>query len=187
MAAEAVHSFDPSKGAKLSSHIYGQLQPLRRVAPTIADPMPKPERLAIEAHHLEKARTELADTLGRPPSLSELSSYTKIAPKKLVKLQRRNRATVAEGQFDPQGESEEDDFMPGVKRQSPEAIWAEYVYHDLGDVDKVIFEHRTGYGGAEKLPNQEIARRLRISAPSVTERANKIQARLDQIYGQRRT
>jgi hypothetical protein len=71
-----------------------------------------------------------------------------------------------------------------VSSKSPEAVWADYVYHDLSDIDKIVFQHRTGYRGAPQLSNQEIARRLRLSPAAVTQRANRLQAKMNALHAQ---
>lgn len=185
LAAEAIRGFKPGGTAKMATHLHSQLQALRRVAPRVSDPFPKPERLAIEAGQIETRRVELTDRLGREPSLDELAAYGKYDPKKLARVMSRNRAVVPESYLDAQTGDDNDEngeLMPGVKKKSVEAVWADYVHHDLSDVDKVIFRHRTGYGGAEILPNEVIARRLRISPAAVSQRANRLQAKMNQLY-----
>lgn len=180
LAAKAIRRYDPSKGAQLNTYLHNQLQPLRRVAATFANPFPKPERLRRDSAQVFTAKQELSDQLGREPSLEELSDYGKFDLNKLRKIMRRNRATVPESALDS-AESDDDDYMPGVKRSEPAAVWADYVYHDLSDIDRVIFQYRTGYNGVPILPNKEIAKRLNLKAPAVSRRAARIQARLDEL------
>jgi len=187
LAAEAIRGFKPGGSAKMATHIHSQLQALRRLAPRVSDPFPKPERLAIESGQIESKRVELKDRLGREPSLDELAAFGKYDLTKLRKTLARNRAVVpesyAEGQLGDD-DDESGELMPGVRKKSVEAVWADYVYHDLSDVDKVVFQHRTGYNSAPIKSNEEIARMLRISPAAVSQRANRLQAKMNQLYAQ---
>ena len=181
MAAEAVKTYDPSHGTQLRSHMMNQMQGLRRVAAKFADPMPKPDRLRIEGAKLNHEKKTLTDVLGREPSLEELAEHSNYDIKKIRKLQMRNAAVVPESSLVNEAGGEDDEYMPGVKRNDPAAVWMDYVYHDLDDIGKIILQYRTGYNGVQKLSNQDIAKRLRISPAAVSKRANQIQKRLDEI------
>jgi len=181
MAAEAVKTYDPQVGAQLHTHMMSQLQGLRRVAAKFADPMPKPDRLRLESAKMEADKLELADVLGREPSLEELAEHGGYDARKIRKMQMRNRATVAESSLIPEDGNEGDEYMPGVRRNDPAAVWMDYVYHDLDDIGRIILQYRTGYNGVQKLSNQDIAKRLNMTPAAVSKRANQIQARLDEI------
>lgn len=182
MAAKAIQSYDPQRGAKLETHLSQQLQGLRNVAATFADPMPKPRRLRRDGAQVHATKQELSDQLGREPSLEELADYGKFDLNKLRKIVRRERAAVPESALDS-SESDDDDYLPGVRHSDPAAVWADYVYHDLSDIDRVIFQYRTGYNGMPILSNTEIAKRLNLSQAAVSRRANRIQTRLDELEG----
>jgi len=68
------------------------------------------------------------------------------------------------------------------KGKTPEDLWRDYVYHDLDEKNKVIFEHLLGYNGAPKIPKGDIATKLNISAPAVSQRINTITTRLSEFY-----
>ena len=181
LAANAVQSYDPKRGAQLRTHLMSQLQQLRQVASTFADPFPKPRRLQQESGLLNSQKTELTDILGREPTIEELSDYGNWDVRKVRRMLRRERAVVPESSLIPEDGDDEDEFMPGVKKNDPVAIWADYLYHDLKPVDRLIFQYRTGYGGAPILPNQEIAKRVKMSPGNVSKRAAELQARLDEV------
>ena len=48
--------------------------------------------------------------------------------------------------------------------------WVQFVYHDLSDTDKLIFEHKTGYGGKKTLDNKAIAKKLNLSTSTLNNR-----------------
>ena len=183
MAAKAIQTFDPNRGASLATHIWNQLQPLRRIAPNINDPLPKPERLRREAAVLNSARVQLMDKLGREPTIDELADQTNYDSRKISRLMRREKAIIAESSLMPPGEGDEEDedFLPGTQREDPINIYAQFVYHDLPPRDKLIFQYRTGWGGSPVLSNREIARRLNVSEATVSKRAAALENKLNEF------
>ncbi len=181
MASDAVKSFDPTKGASLQTHVYRQLQSLQRQAQQIQSPMPMPDRLRQSRGAIYQAVEQVKNQLGREPSDEEIAEISKMPVAHVVKARQRIRQGIPLSVLED--DDDDNDNAPDMVAHQvrPEDDWAEAVYHDLGDIDRVIFQHRTGYRGAEQLPNQEIARRLRMSAPAVTQRAQRIQARLDEF------
>jgi len=124
----------------------------------------------------------LSDKLRREPTVKELSNYTNFDERKVGRLVRRDRAIMPESSLVPEdGEDDDEEYLPGVKSDDPYAIWADYVYHDLSDIDRLIFQHRLGYRGAEVLPNSEIAQRVNLSPAAVSKRVGRIQERLDEM------
>ena len=48
--------------------------------------------------------------------------------------------------------------------------WIQFVYHDLSDTDKLIFEHKTGFGNKKILGNAAIANKLNLSTSTLNNR-----------------
>jgi RNA polymerase primary sigma factor len=121
--------------------------------------------------------------LGREPSDEELADITGIALPRVIKVRKRMRSrvpfSVAEGEDDDENSGTD----VAVSRRTPYDDWVDAVYHDLGEIDKIILQHRSGYRGAEILPNQEIAKKLGLSPAAVSQKAARIQARLDEFNG----
>ena len=61
--------------------------------------------------------------------------------------------------------------------------WVHFVYHDLPEKDKFIFEHRTGFGNKPVLSNNQIAKKLNISASTVSQRIKMISAKIAEGVG----
>jgi len=182
LAMRAVRGYDPERGTALTTHVMRQLQALQRIAPSINDPLPAPEKFRRDAHlisqHLEAGKNEF----GRELTDEELADATGLPPKRVIRVRSRMRAkipmTVAEEA------SEDDDSTNDVigSERTDYDDWTDAVYHDLGDIDKLILQYRTGYRGAEQLSNTDIAKRVGMSPAAVTQRASKIQAKLDQFH-----
>jgi len=187
LAAEAVKKYDPARKVPLKNWIAQGIQPIHRVAKRATEIIGVPEALRREAAHLARSKAELQDKLMRDPSPEELADHSGIPIKKQNRISKGSMWVRAEGTAGASGEEGEDgaDFSPAVNAQDPTRELHDYVYHDLDDTDKVVFRHRLGYGGAEQLPNQDIARKLNLTPAAVTHRANRIQKLLEEAYSWR--
>lgn len=173
LAAKAVKSYDPSRGASLKSHVMLQLQPLRRYSASSAQPMKVSERRLREMYMLNRAESELSELKGRDPSDAELADKLGLSIKKITKIRSLQNPYVS-----VEGGATAESHDPVVYQADTEDAWIEYVYHDLGDIDRKILDWKLGRGGQPVLKNIEIARRLKLSPAAVTQRINNIHKRL---------
>ena len=179
MALDAARRYDPSK-AKLRTHLMTNLQGLRRLVVREGQIISIPERVGLDLHHIHRATEELADRLGRDPSDSELADHTGISLKRLAHV-RKAKPGFAESQMVTQGESGEEQFNPAVVDPTGNRKQLlDFIYHDLHPVDQLILEHTVGLHGKRILPKQEIARKVGLSAGSISQRAARIQQTLDE-------
>ncbi len=182
IAAKAIRSFDPKKGAQLQTHLRNHLQALQRMAPSIQDPLAPPERFRAQQAEIAHAADLMTDQLGREPTDEELAEVLKFPLKRVTKVRSRMRARLPTSTYEDAGEEDERPDVVAVERTLYDD-WEDAVYHDLGPVDRLIMMHRTGYRGAEVLSTNEIAKRLNLSASAVSQRASRIQKRLDEVNG----
>lgn len=183
IAIEAFKTYDPNKGAKLSSHLMTQLQPLTRHAREYGQLVKIPERISLDLYRLSQAEQEHMNTYNRPPSDKELADKTGMSMRRLSKVRDYRRGETAESAFTESDEGDRSIMYPGVNKPDPQAIWMEYVHHDSSPLDQQILEWRTGYNGKEVLSNNEIAKRLNLSASAVSQRAAKLAQRLSEGQG----
>jgi len=178
LTLDAIKSYDSSK-AKLGTHIVNHMQGLRRQSRKQLNVLSIPERVMIDQGHLEQARVELSDSLGRDPSMTELADKSSISIKRINHLKTFNRP-LAEGTILGANAANPDSgaFLPTVQQSS--GVWAELVYDDLGDTDKKVMEWTLGMHGAESLTNSAIAAKLRLSPGAISQRKLNIQKMLDQ-------
>lgn len=176
IALDATRRYDPSR-SKLRTHLMTHLQGLHRVAAREAQIISLPERIGLDAFHLQRAESDLQDKLGRSPSMAEISDHTGLSLKRIKHLQRP-RSVMAEGSMMSQSDEGPVQFNPAVENDDDSA-WRQFVYDDLHPSDQLIMEHTTGMHGRKILPKQEIARKLGISPGALSQRAAKIQAMID--------
>lgn len=179
LTLDAIKRYDPTK-AKLGTHIVNHLQGLKRIARSETSILRVPERVGIEQNRVRLAKQELTDSLGREPSLDELSDATGLSLRRLNYI-RKFKPPVAEGSLlGLQGDEGSEDFSPGVVKPGQKNPWVDLVYADVDPVNKKIMEWTLGLHGEPTLSNQEIARRLRVTPAAISQRKAKIQMLLEE-------
>lgn len=170
-AADAVKTFDPTKGAQLPSWVSGQLQSLRRFKRENTGPVKVPERAQLDAWHLEKARRDYLDRNGVDPDVKQLADASNLSVKRIADVRRATRPVVAQ---DTIGDVEQNlvDF-------TDEAL--EYVFDESDATDRKIIEHLTGYGGTPMLPKHALAQQMGVSPSQITRRADRIARKLQEM------
>ncbi len=182
LAVKAVKGYSPTHGANLQTHVYRQLQELQRIGPKLNDPLPMPERLRRERGMLLKTIDSARNELGREPSDEEVSERIGLPPAKITKIRGLMRSGVPSSVLEELGDEDEEAPDMVAHQRAPEEDWLDAVYHDLTEPDRLILQHRTGYRGAPVFPSGKIAQMLGISPAAVSQRAARIQARLDEFH-----
>lgn len=182
LAARAIKSFDPKKGASLKTHLRNHLQALQRMAPGIQDPLAPPERFRAQQMEIAHATDLMSDQLGREPTDEELAEVLKFPLKRVIKVRNRMRSRLPTSAYEEAGDEDERPDVVGSERTLYDD-WEDAVYQDLGPIDRLIMMHRTGYRGAEIMTTNQIAERLKLSPSAVSQRSSRIQRRLDEFNG----
>lgn len=177
LALDAFDVYDPTR-AKLKTHLMSRLQSLRRLTAAAANPIVIPERAALQMRRLRDAESGLRERFGREPSTHELADASAISLDRIARL-RAYRPPTAEGTLASIAAGDEGGgFDPAVVAGNDD-VWATFVHGDLSPEDKTIMEHSVGLFGRPKLSKRDIAIRLGLSPGAVSQRAARIQARLD--------
>jgi|SaaInlV_100m_DNA_2_1039680.scaffolds.fasta_scaffold10192_4 DNA-directed RNA polymerase specialized sigma subunit len=177
-ALDAARKYDPTR-SRLQSHLLTQMQSLRRTARQQAEVVRTPERVLLESQKLRAYSQEIEDETGREPTDAELSDKLGISLDRLSRI-RQYQPGMSTGQADAIDPMQGGVASRRVGNNDAEQMWAQLVYHDLGDVDKKILEYSLGLNGHKKLSNSEIAKKINRSPGSVSQRKLKIQRLLDQ-------
>lgn len=175
IALRAIKSYDPTKGMHLKSYVYQQLQPLQREYGKRLNVTQLPERHLLERKALSQAESDFYSEYGRKPSTAELADFSSIPIKRIATI-RQHGVPIAESSL---VQAETGDSSVSLK-QDPQEMWAEFVYADMDPTDQRIYEMVTGYGGVTKVPKKDIATALKISPAAVSQRINRIVARLQE-------
>jgi DNA-directed RNA polymerase specialized sigma subunit len=164
LANKAADSYDPKQGAKFSTHLTNQLKKLSRISTTYGSTVRLPENKQFKLQHINAAELELKDQLGRAPSALELSEFTRIPMAQInqIKQGRSGEVNISSLVHTP------------VFINNTNDDWLHFVYHDLTDIDRIIFEHKTGFNGKKSLSNEELAKKLNMSPSAVNNRTKMI-------------
>jgi DNA-directed RNA polymerase specialized sigma subunit len=175
IAADAVKSFDPSRGA-LSTHVSSQLRRLYREGRKRRSPIPVPERMQLDQLHVQRVYDDFLDTHGKEPTMEEWADKARIPLPRLQKVLQANRPIGTES-----GATEQGVDSPEVTSTDWNREALEYVYADSDRIDKKLLEFKTGIYGAQKISNAEIGKRLNLAPYQISRRSLRLSKKISEI------
>lgn len=170
LARVAAEKYDPGTGLQFSTYLTNSLKKLSRLSTEHGGNIRLPEDKQFKLQKVNVAETSLKSDLGRDPTLHELSIASGFNLPTLTSLlqARRKDVNINNLAYAPIFIDNENDD------------WVHFVYHDLTDRDKYIFEHKTGFGGKARMSNEEIGKNLNISPSTVANRIKLISDRVSE-------
>ena len=163
IALNSFNNFDPNK-SKLSTHLTNNLKGLSREVYTYSAPARLPEHRMIKAKTFVNAEQELSNTLGRIPTVTELASELKWNQKEVGRFRNEIRGMYSESMPTP----------PGFEQFNSATNELDFVYHDLNNQDKTVFEHTTGYGGAPVLSTRNMVAKTGLTSGQISHSKRRI-------------
>lgn len=180
LAMQAFQSYDPSKGAALGTHVVNQLQRMSRLSYANQNVARLPENKMLLYHSYNLAHSELADEHGRAPTTDEMSDRLGWPLKKVEEYRKSigRREMLESGGLFETGDA-------GLYDADVQSHVVDFVHHDLPAQHKAIFEHLTGYGGAEVLSNQQIQKKLNMTQGQYSYAKKQLITHLEKVHGSR--
>lgn len=175
---QAFDTYDPKK-ATLRTHLLSQLRSLQRDAGKLDQIIRIPEQISILSAQLQRAETDLSDDLGRPPSDTELADHLGITLRRLQHI-RKAHVGVNSGIFRDEVGDQFDPAARSLAKMRTDPV-IEMAYYDLQPSDQLILELSLGLHGKRPQSTEAIAKKLRVSSASISQRKKKIQERIDTI------
>lgn len=169
LAHKAAQSYDPSMNIRFSTYLTNMLQKLSRLSTQYGSSVRVPENKQFKINRLNQIEQGLAEELGRAPTTTELSDTLGSTVRETNNLLQARKKDVSLSNLS---------FSPVFNEGSANDDWVHFVYHDLSDKDKLIFEHVTGFGGKAKLDNNTIAKKFNISPSTVSQRIKMIKQKI---------
>jgi DNA-directed RNA polymerase specialized sigma subunit len=166
---KALRSYDPSKGASLKSHVFNNMKGLQRTRAERQTAVHVPENVRLNKLHISNFEKEYYDKHGIIPSDQTIADKLSISEKAV----RKTRGGEMGELFTDKGDS------TISKQRTAADVWADYVYHDVDDVNKKIMEWTMGYNNTPKLSKTQIARELNISPAAVSSRIATISRKME--------
>lgn len=168
IALDSLKTYDPTRGAQPSSHVYTNLQKLQRISADRGNIIHKPEQSSLDRIKLDKAKRDFEIDNGYEPSLETLSDLVGMNTKKVGRLLNMKGATSASATTGESGDA------LGLAPRTAVGLYEDALYMDLDETNQKIYEWGTGYNNSPKLSNRDIAKRLKISPAALSQRVAKI-------------
>lgn len=168
LAREAAKSYNPASGFKFSTHLVNNLKKLSRLSTKYGNVVRTPENVQFGLNKIQKLEKDLEHTLGRSPTVEELSHHSGLSIKAVTNVMKTQKVTSGISSM----------FEAPTLMDSSNDEWIQFVYHDLADKDKLIFEHKTGFGNKPILDNAAIAKKLNLSMSTLNNRLKLINTTL---------
>jgi DNA-directed RNA polymerase specialized sigma subunit len=178
LAMQAFHGYDPNRGAALGTHVVNSLQRMSRLSYANQNVARLPENKMLLFHSYHLAHSELADAHGRAPTTDELADRLGWP---IGKVEEYRRSIGRREMLESGGLFESSDA--GLYDQDRQEHLVDFIHHDLPAQQKLIFEYLTGYGGAERLSNQEIQKKLDLTQGQYSYQKAKLIAHVEKVHG----
>lgn len=172
---KALRSYNPQSGAKFTSWMNTQMQPLRRYIRDHTDIAHIPDNQVVHVAKLRDTVSQLQDELGREPTTIEIADSMRLSPKTVGNLRKQMKKDLI-------GDEGLESFMPTLDVEIIEDK-ASALMMDLKPKDQLVLEHLLGLNGKAKLMPNAIADRLKIPQTQVRTSMAKIQKTWNQYYG----
>jgi DNA-directed RNA polymerase specialized sigma subunit len=174
----ALKTFDPTKGRAIQSHVYDTVhQKAKRLNYLYQNfgHMPEPRAQSVGLYQSEYEN--LKATLGREPSTAEIADKLHWSMKAVANIQKELHKDLALGEG-----TEEHSFF----ESSRDKEILGYLYYDLSNEEKVVYEYIFGKNGKPRLTKGDkkvdydgIAHRMGVSTSKVRTLATSIGKKLD--------
>lgn len=175
IALDSLKNFDQSKKVSPSTYVFTALQRLNRVRRQRQNIIHIPQSQVYLKNLVDKKQQQLQTKLGRQATDQQLSDATGISKKKLDRL--KSGSVFNESSAVNQQSGDSTFKVKGLTQND----YFNYVYDSVSPVDKKIMQWTRNKSMG--MSNNEIAKKLKLSAGAVSQRKAKIQQMLSQVRG----
>jgi len=172
LALTAFKTYDPTKAA-LNTHLTNQLKGLSRVPYTYVSPARMPEHRQIKLKTFQDANERLEELYGRAPTAQELSSDLAWSQAEVGRFRKEVRQEFSSSRPVP----------PGFETDSADDGLLSFVYHDLNNQDKQVFEYTTGFGGAQVLNTKQLMKKTKLTQGQISHSKRRIKKIVSSAMG----
>lgn len=136
----AIKTYDPSKGAGLSTHVVNYLQKVKRLNYNYQNAARLPENLHLEWQNFSRTKSHLQDSLNREPTDAELAKELGWSEPQVVKFSSRLYEDLSESAATKPLETSQ------FNRQK---VVLDYIRSQLDSTELFIFEHKDEISASE--------------------------------------
>lgn len=162
LAVDALRQYDPTKGAAVATHVTSRIRKLSRHVYPYQNVARLPENKQLNYNTFQIANNRLLDTLGRDPTIDELSDELGWHKRKVTDFQKSfalSELVESEGAYFDEGKAQE----PIV----------DFYYHGLAPTDRSMFEDITGYNDQRPLTNKGLMGKYELTQGQLSYRKRK--------------
>lgn len=145
---KAIQTYDPSKGAMLSTHVVNWLQKVRRTNYKYQNSARLPENMQIKFHEYNHAKTFLTEELNREPTDAELASKLGWTKPQTVRFKDRIYSDLVESASERPQE---------FSRFNEQALFMEHLMGQLSEQEKFILHNN------KVISSTELANKLGVN------------------------
>lgn len=176
---EALKSYDPNKGAKLSTHVMNMQKRVDRFVKSHQNLARVVEGRAQTWGDYQSARSTLHDQLGRDPTARELAERMSTQMKKNITPREAARYMAEDRRDLVQTGLDQNAF---VTLPTQDRLVLKMVEEELTPEEKAVYERMFGINGAPLQKPGEIARSLRIHPSKVSRLSASITKKIEAYY-----
>ncbi len=170
----ALRTYDPTKGAALSSHVTNHMQHTGRFLQKYQNIGKIMSTRTAHIGEFQRVLSQLTDELGREPSTTEISDQMTLSPKEIETLRREVRRDIM-------GEG------PGGQQVLEQSRLADRLYFEHGSLNpeqQLVYEYTEGMFGRPAYGNDSvaIAKAMGVSPQKVRALKKQIWRRVEKYY-----
>lgn len=158
LAIKAFNTYDPKHGTTIGTHTVNHLKKMSRTAYERQSSIGVPEQKRLTFNTYQRVKSQLEDEHGRPPSHNEIADAMRLPPKHLQSIVE----LVGKRELMESGEG------PSFAQHLDDAEVIHLAWHDMTPLQRSIFEHRTGYNGAQILSGAGIMHKLNVTQGQIS-------------------
>lgn len=151
MALGSFDSWDPSRGARLGTHVVSSLQRMNRFVSQNKNVARIPEHRIQKVGTYLHVKSALEAELGRPPSAEELADELSWSVKEVRDVSASLRKDLSESGM-PEA------ALGAVQDRNKETM--HFLRYGLTPEERTVFDHSFGYQGAKSLSVPEVAKKV---------------------------
>jgi DNA-directed RNA polymerase sigma subunit (sigma70/sigma32) len=161
IGGQAVMDWSPTAGMNLAPYV-GTIvrQRLYRYVAEHQNVGRLPEESIRQVGNIQRAITNLGESLGREPTTPELADHLGLPVSHVTRLRKSLRKDLLESGID--------DELAETLKHDPNYERVMLAYYGLTDMEKQVFDFSMGAHGQPKLKPQEIAARLKVSPARIS-------------------
>lgn len=150
---KAIGTYKPNMSTAPSTHIWNNLQKIKRVSMRSLQSGHIPEHRNLKRSTFITIKDNMTDRLGYEPSMAEISDELGWSMEETSRMDNELGHEVPESMLENQ-------FYKSTDGSQKEKALADYLYMELDGKEKKVFEWTFGYGGKPILNSREIAQKL---------------------------